>query len=94
MYDNNKANSIGFKIGAKYDEQGHMELDQDLIAFISYNLNNHMIRIKDYTKEGFPETTRKLSLEEKEALYNLLYAVKEKLKQDFKTDTKVKRKSL
>ena len=94
MYKENEANNLHIRLGSKYDEFGYVEEDEDFIAWISYNLNNHMISITDYTKEGFPETKKKLSLEEKEALYNLLNAVNEKLKRDFKEEAKVLKKSI
>ena len=87
MYQYNQANDIGFIIGAKFHEDGGAYMDGDLAAFVDYNLNSHTIRIADYTNGNPKETKRTISLEEKEALYNLFKAIQEKLKLDFKAES-------
>ncbi len=84
MYKRGKANSIVIYLGEEKDYGSKLNDNQIII----YNLNTHKIQIigNDHNKVGIKAKTK-----QKQALYNLLNAIKEKLNEDLKEHSYQKR---
>ena len=78
-YDKNKANSLGIALNFMDPVNGDGSEDTQ---FITYNLSSHKLKIFELGSKD--KKTRDATVEDKEAIYNFLCKVKEKIDIDLK----------